>query len=475
MGLCALCMEKPPVRDEASNPLTARNKKLRPMLLELERDFCDYAGEDKLLDEAELTNMWVQCAVRKQAKLEPDEEALIRSSAREIFKQLDMDGSGKVSYSEFVVHSMGGQEDRGELRDMRKKINDQLKRDPQKLHKLVSKFREWDKNGDGVVSKEELEQHCMELQQMVEESGSTTHVHALNTARRLKDELLAQADVDNDGKVDLWEAVAWALGRRRKPVEILLYDISKGATHWLGPLLLGRTDVEAFHSAVLVFGSEYWYGGKVFRSDPPCSAQFGEPLRSSKSRKLEFAPSVYKPELMVVKAGYTFVEHDEFVAFIRDKMVDRYTGLEKYDLLSHSCNHFADEVMHFLTGHGVPDHVLELQNMALTPTVKAMRPYLNKYMGGFSQESGGGDQLLADQMARRDSTAEKLNPSEVLGKGDIVVIAGLEGVDTDAPLVATIVKEEGGKCEVKFFDPSTGQIINKTGVPMSCIQRRVQP
>jgi len=34
--------------------------------------------------------------------------------------------------------------------------------------------------------------------------------------------------VNHNGTVDLWELLAYALGRRKTPVELLLYDLSKG-------------------------------------------------------------------------------------------------------------------------------------------------------------------------------------------------------------------------------------------------------
>ena len=93
-------------------------------------------------------------------------------------------------------------------------------------------------------------------------------------------------------------------------VEILLYDISKGMAAKLGPLLLGKSaeaasrclcirSRQAVHTGVLVYGSEYWYGpdaqtgvecaagGKLFRSDPPCRKQFGEPLTQPWGIQLE--------------------------------------------------------------------------------------------------------------------------------------------------------------------------------------------
>jgi len=440
---------------------------MRRLLLDLEDDFRQHSGEDQVLDADELTTMWTAVALKKNGKLSDEEQMLIKETSLQLMKEMDADGSGKVSYHEFVAHSMGAMEARGALRSMRDKINEVIRSNPEKLSELVEHFKAWDKNGDGYVTVDELEQH---LDEIAMGAGSEDH---MALATKLKEELLSVADVDSDGKMDMWELVAWALGRKKQPVELLLYDISKGATQWLGPLLLGRFDVEAFHSGLLVFGSEYWYGGKVFRTDAPCEKQFGPHLQDSPV--LKFEPSEVRPELHVIRMGYTMVTHDEFVDFLQSKVIERYTGIEKYDLLSHSCNHFADECLHFLIGRGVPDHVLELQNMALTPNVKSIRPYLNRYLGGFSAEDGGGDQLLMDGKVAEG--AGKIDPAQMLGEGAVVVLdGGAAGIDEEGScIVATIVREEeGGTCEVRYFDPREASICTKTGVNASAIQKRIE-
>jgi len=225
------------------------------------------------------------------------------------------------------------------------------------------------------------------------------------------------------------------------------------------------------HSSVLVFGSEYWYGGNVFRSQPPCEEQFGPPLRTSSALKLE--PSEVRPGLYVVRMGYTLVTHEEFAEFLKSKVLDRYSGRSSYDLLTHSCNHFSDECLHFLLGHGVPDHVLSLQRMAQTSTLRAMRPFLNRYLGGFSGEGGGGDQLLEDTKVKEG--IGRVDPADVLGEGAVVVLdGGAAGIDEEgSTVVATVLKEAGSVCEVKFFDPVALQVSAKKGVPVCAIRKRL--
>mmetsp|Transcript_94311 Transcript_94311/g.236776 ORF Transcript_94311/g.236776 Transcript_94311/m.236776 type:complete len:490 (-) Transcript_94311:21-1490(-) len=487
MGLCALCVSAPVGRERSIDLI--RKNRLKPLLFDLESNFRQYAGSDQQLDADELADLWKQSTKRQSGSLRAEEATLIEEASRELLMQMDADADGKVSYHEFVSFSLGGMESRGALRSLRAKMADRVRSDPSKLRSLVETFQAWDKNGDGFVTIDELDQYVAELAQHAEPPPSglwccscggnaaardATAETAAAQAERLKCELLSIADVDNDGKLDLWEVMAWTLGRRKTPVELLLYDISKGAAKWLGPLLLADFNVEAFHSSVLVFGSEYWYGGDVFRSEPPCDKQFGPPL--AKSKVLQLEPSEVRPDLKVVRMGYTLVTHQEFVKFLDTKVLARYSDVSKYDLITHSCNHFTDELLHFLLGRGVPDHVLKLQRMAETSApsaLRTMRPFLNHYLGGFSGQGGGGDQLLEDTKVKEGP--RHVDPSELLGEGAVVVLdGGAAGIDDEgSTVVATILKEKAGVCEIKYFDPAEQKLSVMSGVPESAILKRV--
>merc|ERR1719353_322692 len=82
----------------------------------------------------------------------------------------------------------------------------------------------------------------------------------ISTYDDLRKELIHQLDISPDGRIDLWDVLALVLGRRKTPVELLLYDISNGVSKKFSGLLLGKRFEAIYHSAVLVFGSEYWYG-----------------------------------------------------------------------------------------------------------------------------------------------------------------------------------------------------------------------
>eukprot|EP00913_Durusdinium_trenchii_P001103 g1011.t1 len=373
----------------------------------LQEQFKKHAGHDQALDQKELAEIWIKAAEVKVGKVSPEEAAFIEQSTQE--------------REEFVAGMLGGNEDVGHMRQLRKHLNTKMKDDPKQLQKLISSFKEWDKNGDGYVSREELEEHLKELRKLAMEDGtiSKDEKKQMDEVQKMINEMFSNADVDMDGKV-----------------EILLYDISKGMAAKLGPLLLGKS-AEAVHTGVLVYGSEYWYGGKLFRSDPPCRKQFGEPLTNPWGIQLE--RSEQRPDLPVVRLGYTFVTHEEFVGWLQAEVKDGKT---------------------FLSG-----------------PIVALRPFLNRYLGGFADHQKELDENFMAKEGRTSmpvwwveggATAEDLK-AEMLGSGDVVLVEGVDGIH--GAVLATILKEEKGKCEIKYFDPTEHRIETMSGVPVSKMKR----
>ena len=85
------------------------------------------------------------------------------------------------------------------------------------------------------------------------------------------------------------------------------------------------------HTGVVVFGREYFFGGGVQRST-----------------HAEFVTSHGLPPVQLLALGTTRVTQPAFEAFLTG-LRPRYTA-QTYDLLSHNCNNFSDEVVQFLCG-----------------------------------------------------------------------------------------------------------------------------
>mmetsp|Transcript_92493 Transcript_92493/g.261606 ORF Transcript_92493/g.261606 Transcript_92493/m.261606 type:complete len:477 (+) Transcript_92493:117-1547(+) len=444
--------------------------KIRPLLTDLEAQFQENCGEDGMLDRAELGEIWKKVACSKVGKLSKEEEELIDHSCDTFFSQMDMSNDGYVSYEEFATFMLGTDESRGglDMRTWRKDVNTSLKKNPKKLDDMIRQFKTWDKNGDGKITKEELEEVLKDMHNSAD--CSDNDIYRLESIR---DNIFDAADLEGDGMVDLWEVMSYMLGRKKTPVEVLLYDVSKGFAQKWSKVLMGKT-VQACHTGVLVYNSEYWCGGSIFRSEPPCTKAFGEPLAHySKSEPLE--ASEVRPELPVIKMGYTFVTHDEFVSWLAEKMVPLYDRA-RYDILTHSCNHFTNEVVTFLTGQPLPKRIFDLQKAFLTPTLIAMRPFLNKFMccfGDAQKRIDASTGFAEDYMPENRHDNHDALISEVLGTGETVVLTGLDGLEKHDHVLGKIndASKDGHKFDVTYFDPIQEKLVKAKGVDALKVRR----
>ncbi|KAJ1281581.1 hypothetical protein BS78_04G316700 [Paspalum vaginatum] len=121
-------------------------------------------------------------------------------------------------------------------------------------------------------------------------------------------------------------------------VTLHVYDLSNGLARQLSTSFLGKPIEAIWHTGVVVYGTEYYFGGGI-QSSPAGSTPYGRPLR-------------------VLDLGVTHVPRDVFEDYLRD-IAPRYTA-DTYRLLTHNCNNFSNEVAQFLAGAAVPDYILNL-------------------------------------------------------------------------------------------------------------------
>lgn len=124
--------------------------------------------------------------------------------------------------------------------------------------------------------------------------------------------------------------------------------------------LLG-THIEAiYHTGIVVFGTEYWFGqGLQCAPQETTQTQFGAPMREE-------------------TLGVTELTQDIFEDWLRDA-TSRYSA-NTYSLLEHNCNNFSDEAGTFLCGVGVPKKILDLpQTVLRTEIGQALKPFLGMF------------------------------------------------------------------------------------------------
>ncbi|CAA7017141.1 unnamed protein product [Microthlaspi erraticum] len=123
-------------------------------------------------------------------------------------------------------------------------------------------------------------------------------------------------------------------------VTLNVYDLSQGLARQLSASLLGKVIEGVWHTGVVVYGNEYFFGGGI-QHLPAGTTPYGAPLR-------------------IIELGESHVPQDVFEMYLQE-ISPRYTA-ESYNLLTHNCNNFSNEVAQFLVGKGIPDYILQLPN-----------------------------------------------------------------------------------------------------------------
>ncbi|CAI5975629.1 unnamed protein product [Closterium sp. NIES-64] len=140
-------------------------------------------------------------------------------------------------------------------------------------------------------------------------------------------------------------------------VVLHVYDLSRGLARQLSQTLLGTAIDAVYHTGVVAYGTEYWFGAGIQRGVPG-RTDFGPPMEA-------------------IRLGCTEIPRDLFEQFLADVSVNY--SPHRYSLLSHNCNHFSDEVAHFLLGRGIPSRILDLPRHVLSsPQGALLAPLLQQ-------------------------------------------------------------------------------------------------
>ncbi|XP_060180361.1 uncharacterized protein LOC132610111 [Lycium barbarum] len=133
-------------------------------------------------------------------------------------------------------------------------------------------------------------------------------------------------------------------------VSLNVYDLSQGLARQLSTTFLGKAIEGIWHTGVVVYGHEYYFGGGIQHA-PAGTTPYGTPVK-------------------VVDLGVTHVPKDVFEMYLQE-ISPRYTA-EAYSLLTHNCNNFTNEVTQFLVGATIPDYILNLPNEVMNSPMGAL-------------------------------------------------------------------------------------------------------
>eukprot|EP00252_Welwitschia_mirabilis_P022066 TRINITY_DN5850_c0_g1_i1.p1 TRINITY_DN5850_c0_g1~~TRINITY_DN5850_c0_g1_i1.p1 ORF type:complete len:291 (-),score=56.73 TRINITY_DN5850_c0_g1_i1:276-1148(-) len=137
-----------------------------------------------------------------------------------------------------------------------------------------------------------------------------------------------------------------------------VYDLSQGLARQLSTTFLGKAIEGIWHTGIVVYGKEYYFGGGI-QNSPQGQTPYGRPWK-------------------VVELGVTHIPKEVLEDFLQE-ISPRYTT-ETYSLLSHNCNNFSNEVAQFLVGCGIPDFILRLPEEVMnSPMGALLMPMINQF------------------------------------------------------------------------------------------------
>lgn len=155
-------------------------------------------------------------------------------------------------------------------------------------------------------------------------------------------------------------------------VQLAVYDLTRGMARTMSQAILGQRIDGIWHTGIVVFGYEYYFGGGI-----------------QKTAWGVFAQSNQLPPVQVLEMGNTTKTMQEFEAYL-STIQSRFTMMT-YDLIHNNCNNFADTICQFLVGNGIPNHIVDLPRIVFsTPGGAMLRPMIENMQANIRQQNGQG-------------------------------------------------------------------------------------
>ncbi|XP_014782370.1 uncharacterized protein LOC106877851 [Octopus bimaculoides] len=168
-------------------------------------------------------------------------------------------------------------------------------------------------------------------------------------------------------------------------VEVYIYDLSKGMATALSMPLLGKQIDGIWHTAIVVFGMEYYFGANGISYCEPAQTIIGQPDT-------------------IKNLGTTSISCDVFTDFLYGLSNDQFKP-ERYNLFDHNCNTFSNEVAQFLTGNKIPSYIIDLPaEVANTPLGSMMKSMSNS----IAVQPSGGKTLFSSSSSSSSSPSPQL-------------------------------------------------------------------
>jgi len=97
----------------------------------------------------------------------------------------------------------------------------------------------------------------------------------------------------------------------------------------MSPMLIGKTVDGIYHTGLVVYGIEFYYGGGICQGQPK-KTPYGYPIKE-------------------MNLGSTEIPKEMFLDYLKD--IKSKFSQENYHVLNNNCNHFTNDIAFFLTGN----------------------------------------------------------------------------------------------------------------------------
>lgn len=88
-------------------------------------------------------------------------------------------------------------------------------------------------------------------------------------------------------------------------VVLAVYDLTQGMAKNMSMMLLGQQIDAVYHSAILVYGKEYFYGGGICQEEPE-KTPYGKPIEKIDLGMTEIPKEVFDEYLKELAPKYSF-------------------------------------------------------------------------------------------------------------------------------------------------------------------------
>lgn len=219
-------------------------------------------------------------------------------------------------------------------------------------------------------------------------------------------------------------------------VELFQYDISQGMAKMYGPMFIQRPLEGIWHTGIVVYGKEYFFGGGICNM-PPGQTPFGNP---------------YKKSLL----GETQIPEEMFTDYL-NTIHNRFTQAT-YNVISFNCNHFTNEISNFLLGENIPyDIYNQAQDLINTPIGQTIKPMLESMQSTLQQgtpmfNDGGGGSPMPDNQFQTPpgmpSIPQAQTPAPTGNAGAVLTVTQLDEIQIAILTTPGVV--------IDFWNPGCG-------------------